>query len=110
MNNNRNKNWFAFVVFFFSVLVFFAVIANMFFIFKYKTTTSGGLFYSLLAFNVIILIYSIVAIVWSIYKIFKETEQMCFPYPSLTPFIFSYPQSKQSPSEKLFHSKVVTNR
>lgn len=107
-DNKRNKNWFIFVIFFFSIIVFFVSLIDMFFIFKQRTQLQSWVFWSLIIANAIIFIYSIVGISWSMYKIFKESEQICFPYPTLTPFILGYPQSKQSPSEKLFNTKVTS--
>lgn len=103
-DNKRIKNWYVFVIFFFSILVLFISVVNIFFAFRLRGISSAA-FWSMLIINLLLFTYSIVAVIWSSYKIFKESEQMCFPYPTLTPFVFSYPQSKQSPSEKLFLAK-----
>lgn len=101
-DNKRKKNWFIFIVFFFSIIVSVLSIVTLFYIFKFRYSFSSLEFYIFLIIDALLIIYSLVIIGWSVYKIFRETEQICFPYPTLTPFIFGYSESQVNPSQKMF--------
>lgn len=87
--DKKKRNYFIFIIFFFAIVAFLSSILFFFYLFKSRNCLSSGSFYSLLILDMILLIFSLVMSIWSMIKIFKDTEQICFSYPSPSDILLS---------------------